>query len=329
MRILQVDTHLVKEPQIVITCAANKNIDRIIQNMLQGGGASQQQQQQQKQQQQKKRRLQQQHYVTVVTDEKNDMVAVDYIEVLQAAKKAEIPKIPVLLLGRKDPMRTHISLQSVKSMANPIRIGQALHLVMDDAAETLYLNSYVKTILQVEFEEDIKEMLADFLDEVVRNGVMLSPPFSFFYALSKLDYKSQVIAMSNTAQIYKEIDLRHFTWPDSAMFQTMLGQTAGKKDKRTKESPQNKVSKFDCTCGTHYAVFNNMAHPIKDVEGCLLVQDEMGTVLYPIPKKEMEFLEKDSDLDVQPRFSRHKNMDDLKDLKIDGPFLLVRPDNKG
>ena len=123
MRILQVDTHLVKEPQIVITCAANKNIDRIIQNMLQSGSASQQQQQQQK-----KRRLQQQHYVTVVTDEKNDMVAVDYIEVLQAAKKAKIPKIPVLLLGRKDPMRTHISLQSVKSMANPIRIGQALHL---------------------------------------------------------------------------------------------------------------------------------------------------------------------------------------------------------
>ena len=326
MKILQVDTQLVKEPEIVITCAASKNIDRIVQNMLQGGSTSQQQQQQQ----QKKQRQQQQHYVTVVTDDKNDMVAVDYIEVLRAAKKVKIPKIPVLLLGRKDPMRTHISLQSVKSMVNPMRIGQALRLVRDDTTEALYLNAYVKVILQVEFEDDITDMLADFLDDVIRNGVTLLPPFSFFHALSKLDYKSQVVAMSNTVQIYKEIDLRHFTWPDSAMLQTMLYHTvAGKKDRRTKEAPPNKISKFDCnTCGTGYAVFDNMAHLIKDVEGCLLVQDELGTVLYPIPKKEMEFIKTDPDLVVRPRFSRHKNIDDLKDLKIDGPFLLVRPDSK-
>ena len=321
MKILQINTQLVKEPEIVITCAASKNIDRIVQNMLQGNSASQQRQQ--------KKQRGQQHYVTVVTGEKNDMVAVDYIEVLRAAKKAKIPKIPVLFLGRKDPMRTHISLQSVKPMVNPIRIGQALQLVRDDTAEALYLNAYVKVILQVEFEDDITDMLADFLDEVIRNGVTLLPPFSFFHALSKLDYKSQVVAMSNTVQIYKEIDLRHFTWPDSAMLQTMLYQTVGKKDRRTKESPPNKISKFDCnTCGTGYAVFDNMAHLIKDVEGCLLVQDELGTVLYPIPKKEMEFLETDPDLGMRPRFSRHKNMDDLKDLKIDGPFLLVRPDSK-
>ena len=68
------------------------------------------------------------------------------------------------------------------------------------------------------------------------------------------------------------------------MLQTMLYHTvAGKKDRRTKEAPPNKISKFDCnTCGTGYAVFDNMAHLIKDVEGCLLVQDELGTVLYPI-----------------------------------------------
>ena len=85
MKILQVGTQLVKEPEIVITCAASKNIDRIVQNMLQGGSTSQQQQQQQ----QKKQRQQQQHYVTVVTDDKNDMVAVDYIEVFSGQPKRQ------------------------------------------------------------------------------------------------------------------------------------------------------------------------------------------------------------------------------------------------
>ena len=299
---------------MVISCATEQTIENIAHELVQKSTATQ-------------------HFVTIVTDKKQ-YIAVNNIEVLDAAIKAKQPKIHVLHLGRLDSMFTHVKLQSVKPMTNPIRFRLALDMLPDQTE--LHLNSYLENILKVSFENSILLMLANLVDEIFKAGIRLTLPLSFLLSLSKLDIPSQKIIIKKTSHLHRELKQRYFKWPDNAIFELMLhddGDCDGTVDSDNpdtatnsallRESLSKRVSSFNCSsCGTRYGLINDDICMLEEREGCLVVQDKVGTVLHPIPASEAKFLGIDEKTSL--RFSKYKSIQDIKKLKIKGPFVLVR-----
>lgn len=307
MRLLKIDTALVKKPEMVISCATEHTINNIAQELTQENTI--------------------QYFVTVVTYKKQ-YIAVDNIEVLDAAVKAEQSKLHVLHMGSLHPMLTHIKLQSAKPMTNPIRIRLALEAIKDTKTQ-LQLNSYIDNILKVEFDGSILLSLANLVDEIFQAGIRLTIPLSFLLPLSKLDISSQKIIITKTSDLHQELKQRYFQWPDNAIFKLMLrDDETHNEDPKThqtlRESLSKKVSSFNCSsCGTRYGLVNNDICLLEERDGCLMVQDKLGTILHPFPESEAKFLGIDENTSL--RFSKYKNIQDLKKLKkIKGPFVLVR-----
>ncbi len=260
-------------------------------------------------------------YYVITVSAGSKHVAVDNIGILDAAIKAKIPKIRVINLGKADPLLTHIEISSNKETVNPVRVALAVHSIKDDMPE-ISLNSYLQKVLAVEFDDTIMEQLADMIDYIFEAGIKQPPPLSYFAALSKLDDTMQKTAIAKTQILCQELKQRYFVWPNTHVFSLMLFERQNTAPKFS-ESASKDITEFNCKgCGAHYGIINNEVCQLEEKNGCLAINDRLGTVLHMIPAAEAEFL--GIDKDHTPRFSKHQSIKDLGRLDLDGPFLLVR-----
>lgn len=302
MKSFSVDVSLIRKPEFVVSVPDEKTFDEMCQDMINSAN------------------LKKYHVVTV--NDGKGFVAVDNIAVLDAAIKANLSKIHVLNLGKADPLLTHIETSSQKEMVNPARICLAMHSIRQkNEKQKVSLNSYLQKILAVDFDVAILSLLADMMDYIFATGIKESPPVSYFSALSRLDIEKQKIAIEKTQVLCQELRQRYFTWPNTHIFNLLLDGEK-KPDTQPMGSASKSIPNFNCTCGNHYGLINNKICKLEEKDGCLLVNDRFDDVLHMIPEKGVKFLglEKDD----SPKFSMHKSIDDLKKMKFDGPFLLVR-----
>ncbi len=303
MKLLKVDTLLVSRPKVMVSVTPRYEIDHIASKMA---------------------KTFTQYHVTVVSGE-GGFVAVDNIEVLDAARIAKIPRINAVHLGRKDPVLTHLQLSISKPMANPMRAKMALRHISPKAQE-LRMNPYLERVLETEFDSATELLLAELIDSIFEMGIRIGPPLSFFTSLSKLDGDVQRQAIVKTRYLCEELKQKYFTWPDMHLFKLLLG--VKKPKPKTRGSVSKGTPSFDCIkCGTSYGVINDQICRFEEEDGCLVVRDRFGNAAHSVPPKYAKFLGALTRDDAL-HFSKHEDVAELEDLKIDGPFLLVRLDKK-
>lgn len=309
MKLIKADPRLVKRPKFVVSCSSKYTTDTLAKQFLTSQSAGE-------------------NYIPIVSDG-TGFVAVDNIEILDAAIKSKLKKINLLHLGNADPLLTHIKIASSKTMTNPARVMIALKELINttDAKKTLEsldLNAYLEKMISIQFDDDVLDNLADLIDAVYFAGIKLSPPLPFFHALSKLEVIQQRTVIERTAYNAEELKMKYFRWPDNHIIGHMLDEKYDSPAK-PKEMTAKGIPAFDCVgCGKHYGVINNEICQLEKKQGCLVVQDRMGTVIHQLPESIIKFLGLEGIKDT-PRFSKHNSIADLKKLDIKGPFIVGRP----
>ncbi len=301
------DISLVRKPKFVVSVMDKKTTDQLYQDMTSSVDSKK-------------------HHIVTVNDGKG-FVAVDNIAVLDAAIRANIPQIQILNIGKADhPLLTHIERSSQKEMINPARVSLAVNSIRNSYENPkISLNSYLEKILAVEFDQSITLILADMIEYVFAAGIKQSPPVSYFAALSKLEITKQRLIIENTQILCQELKQRYFVWPNTHIFNLLINGTK-KSVPQLRKSTSKSVSSFNCTCGNHYGIINNKICKLEEKNGCLISSNSVGTTFHMIPEKGVKFL--GIDKNNSAKFSMHKKLDDLKKIKLDGPFLLVRLDKK-
>ena len=301
------DISLVRKPKFVVSVMDKKTTDQLYQDMTSSVDSKK-------------------HHIVTVNDGKG-FVAVDNIAVLDAAIRANIPQIQILNIGKADhPLLTHIERSSQKEMINPARVSLAVNSIRNSYENPkISLNSYLEKILAVEFDQSITLILADMIEYVFAAGIKQSPPVSYFAALSKLEITKQRLIIEKTQILCQELKQRYFVWPNTHIFNLLINGTK-KSVPQLRKSTSKSVSSFNCTCGNHYGIINNKICKLEEKNGCLISSNSVGTTFHMIPEKGVKFL--GIDKNNSAKFSMHKKLDDLKKIKLDGPFLLVRLDKK-
>ena len=315
MKLLTVDISLVTKPEVVVSCTTQHVLDSIATDLADP-------------------QKYKDHHVTVMFDA-GKFVAIDNIEVLDAANKIKLKKIQVLHIRKTNPIIQHILLATKKATANPIRVAMAVKIIRNKIyKESLFvhLDTYYVKIIQIDFTDNVLVLLGNVINEIFLSGIKTSPPISFFLALSKIDAQFQKLAIEHTLALGLELKERYFRWPDTAIFN--LGLTKEKEDDQEKNPIREKKSKgmpdFNCIkCGSMYTVINNEICTLVEKDGCRVVQDRVGTTVYPIPELEAKFLGIDSNIGAVPRFSKYKSIKDIQKLDLKGRFLLVRINEDG
>ena len=301
------DISLVRKPKFVVSVMDKKTTDQLYQDMTSSVDFKK-------------------HHIVTVNDGKG-FVAVDNIAVLDAAIRANIPQIQILNIGKADhPLLTHIERSSQKEMINPARVSLAVNSIRNSYENPkISLNSYLEKILAVEFDQSITLILADMIEYVFAAGIKQSPPVSYFAALSKLEITKQRLIIEKTQILCQELKQRYFVWPNTHIFNLLINGTK-KSVPQLRKSTSKSVSSFNCTCGNHYGIINNKICKLEEKNGCLISSNSVGTTFHMIPEKGVKFL--GIDKNNSAKFSMHKKLDDLKKIKLDGPFLLVRLDKR-
>lgn len=306
MKLIKADPTLVSKPKFVVSCSSKQTIDVLVKKFTKSKNIGE-------------------NFVSIVTSDGN-FVAVDNIDILDAAIAAKLKKINLIHMGAADPLLAHLKIQSSKTMTNPARVMMAMNELnrADVKTESLDLNGYLEKITFIKFDEDTLKKLADLIDSVFSAGIKLSPPLPFFHALSKLELPQQKIIIQRTMYNAEELKMKYFKWPDTHIITHMLDEKYDSPAK-PKEMIAKGIPAFDCKgCGQKYGIINNEICTLEDKHGCLVVQDRLGTVIHQLPANIIQFLGL-KDTDAPPRFSKCNGVEDLKKLGISGPFVIAHP----
>lgn len=311
MKLIKADPLLVSKPKFTVSCASKQTIDDLTDQFS-------------------KSRNMGENYVSIVSSG-GDFIAVDNLDVLDAAKAAKLKSINLLHMGTHNPLLVHLKLQSAKTMINPARVMMAINELsnsdMSVVSESLDLNGYLEKITTIKFDNSILKTLANLIDSVFTAGIKLSPPLPFFHSLAKLELAQQKIIIERTKYNAEELKMKYFKWPDTHIMTYMLDEKYDN-SKKSKDMMAKGVPAFTCEgCEKQYSVINNEICLLEPKGGCLVVRDRLGTIIHRIPDNVVKFFGLD-DSSEPLRFSKHNCIDDLKKLDITGPVVIAYPKDK-